>query len=107
MPGADRTARRGQRHIDAFGHQDGGIALGAQHRQPIVEALLRLGARDIDPLARVGALGLGQCAQGLAGQRDRGTVTEVVGLRPGQRIEVGGGGERLPGRGNRADQGVF
>ena len=60
VAGADRLAGRGQRHVDALGDQHCGIALGAQDRQPLVVGPLRLGARHVDPLARVGALGLGQ-----------------------------------------------
>ena len=98
MPGAGRLAGRRQRHVDALGHQHGGVALGAQRRQPLVVGALRLAARDVDPLACVGAVGLGQSGQRLAGQRDRRAVAEVLGLGAGQFVQVGGQVERMPGR---------
>ena len=98
VAGADRLTRRRQRHVDALGHQHGGVALGPQRGEPLVVAPLRLGARDVDPLARVGTVGLGQRAERLAGQRDRRTVAEVLGLGAGQRVEVAGQIERMPGR---------
>ena len=50
-------------------------------------------ASNVDPLARVGAVGLGQGAECLPGDRYRGPVTEVFGLGAGQSVEVGRGVE--------------
>ena len=98
VAGADGLPGRRQRHVDALGDQHCGVALGAQHGEPLVVGLLRLGARDVDPLARVGAVGLGQRPQRLAGQRDRRAVAEVLGLGAGQRVEVAGQVEGVAGR---------
>ena len=76
----------------------GGVALGPQDRQPLVVGALRLGARDVDPLACVGAVGLGQRPERLAGQRDRRPVAEVLGLGAGQLVQIGGQVEGMPGR---------
>lgn len=70
VTGADGLPGRRQCHVDALGDQHGGVALGAQHRKPLVIGLLRLGARDVDPLARVGSIGLRQGPQRLARQRN-------------------------------------
>ena len=98
MPGADRLPGRRQGDVDALGDEHRGVALGPQRGQPLVVAALRLGARDVDPLARVRAVGLGQRTQRLAGQRDRRAVAEMLGLGAGQRVQVGGQVEGMPGR---------
>ena len=89
--------RRGQGDVDGLGHQHCGVALGAQHRQPLVVGGLGLGPRDVDPLAGVGAFVFGQAGQRLAGQRQRCTVAEVLGLGAGQGVEVTGRCEGLGG----------
>ena len=89
-----RLPGRRQRHVDALGDQHRGVALGPQHLEPLVVGALRLGARDVDQAARVGAVGLGQRPERLPGQRDRRPVAEVFGLGPGQRVEVGGRARR-------------
>ena len=104
MPGAGRLPRRRQRHVDAFGEQHRGVALGPQRRQPFVVGALGFGACRVDPPARVGALGLGQSRQCLARQRQRRAVTEVLGLGPRQRVEVGRERERLPRCADRLGQ---
>ena len=71
VTGAERLTRRRQCHVDALRHQHRGVALGTQRLEALVEGPLRLGASDIDPLARVGTVGLGQRSQRLAGQRER------------------------------------
>ena len=101
VPRTGRLAGRRQRHVDALGDQHRRVALGAQHRQPFVVGALGLGAGDVDPLAGVGAVGLGQGAQRLARQRDRRPVAEVLGLGAGQRVEVGRRVEGVPGRADR------
>jgi hypothetical protein len=88
VPRPDRMAGGGQRHIDAFGHQDGRIALGTQHGKAVVEAGLGVGARDVDPLARLGALRLRQRTERLARERDRRSVAEVLGLGFRKLVEV-------------------
>ena len=93
VPGADRLAGRGQRHVDALGDQHRGVAFGAQRGEALVVGPLGLGAGDVDPLACVGAVGLGQRSQRLTGQRDgrrgrRGARSWRAPARPG----------RLPGR---------
>ena len=104
VPRPGGLAGRRQRHVDALGHQDGGVALGAQHRQPLVEEPLRLAARDVDALAGVGAVVLGQCGERLAGQRQRRAVAEVLCLGPGEIVEAAGQVERAPGRTDRFGQ---
>ena len=103
VPRAGRLSRRGQRDIDAFGHQHGRVPLGAQHRQAFVVAALGFAAGDVDPLAGIGAFFLGQAAQRLSRQRQRRAVTEVLGFGVRERIQtVGvcdgllGGLDRLP-----------
>src|SRR6185312_3243638 len=56
-------------------------------------------AGEVDALAGVGLGGRGQRADLAAGQGHRGAVAEVVVLERGERVEVGGAGERLVGRG--------
>lgn len=58
-----------QRHVDALGDQGGSVTLGAQ-RDAVVVRLLRGAAGDVDALAGVGPVFLGQGAQCLTGQRD-------------------------------------
>ena len=89
VPGADRLPGRRQRHVDAFGDQDRRVPLGTQHRQPLVVRALDVGPDDVDPVACVGAVGLGQRPEGLARQRDRRPVAEVLGLGAGQLVQVG------------------
>ena len=107
VPGADRLTGRRQRHVDALGDQHGGVALGPQRGEALVVGALRLGARDVDPLARVGAVGLGQRAQRLAGQRDRRAVAEVLGLGARESVQVGGQVEGMPGRADGFGQRFF
>ena len=63
MPGTDRPARRRQRDVDALGHQGRGVALDAQHGQPLVVRGLRVGAGHVDEPPGIGAVGLGQRAE--------------------------------------------
>ena len=90
MAGTDGLARGRQRHVDALGDQSGGVALGAQHHDAVVIRLLCGGAGDVDALAGVGPVFLGQRAQRLTSQRDGRLVTEVLGLGAGQGVEVSG-----------------
>lgn len=70
----DRVARAGwlpgrrQGHVDALGHQSRRVALGAQRGQPLVVAVLGVGAGGVDAPTGVGALGFGQRGQRLASQ---------------------------------------
>jgi hypothetical protein len=107
MPGADRLAGRRQRDVDALGDQHGGVALGPQGGQALVVGALRLGARDVDPPACVRAVGLGQRTQRLAGQRDRRAVAEMLGLRAGQFVQIGGQVEGMLGRADGFGQRFF
>ena len=75
--------------------------------ESLVVAALRLGTDDVDPPARVGAVGLRQRPQRLARQRDRRAVAEVLGLGARQRVEVGGQVEGVPGRADRLGQRFF
>jgi hypothetical protein len=59
MPRTDRLARRGQRDVDAFGHQDRGVAFDAQRRETLVVGILRVGAGHVDQAPGIGTLGLG------------------------------------------------
>lgn len=88
MPGTDRSARRGQRHVDAFGDQRRGVPFGAEHLDPGVEGALRGGPGLVDPAAGVRALGLGQCPKRLACQCDRRLVAEMLGLRARQGVQI-------------------
>ena len=90
VPRADRLTGRRQRHVDALGDQHRGVALGPQHLQSLVVAALRLGADDVDPLARVGSIGLRQRSQRLPCQRERRAVAQVLGLGARQGVEVAG-----------------
>jgi hypothetical protein len=91
----------GKRDVDALGDQHGGVALGAQGGEPLVVGALRLGARDVDPLAGVRPVRLGQRTQGLASQRDRRAVAEMLGLGAGQFVQIGGQVEGMLGRADR------
>ena len=107
VPGADRLTGRRQRDVDALGDEHGGVALGPQHRESLVVRALRLGARDVDPLARVGAVGLGQRTQRLTGQRNRRAVAEVLGLGARQFVQIGGQVEGMLGRADGFGQRFF
>ena len=91
-------AGRGQGDVDGLGHQHRRVAFGAQYRQTLVVAALGVAAGDVDQLAGLGAVLLGQAGQRLAGQRQRRAVTEVLGLGAGQGVQVGGQLEGVPGR---------
>ena len=84
-----------------------GVALGPQRGQALVVGALCLGARDVDQLARIRAVGLGQRTQRLAGQRDRRAVAEVLGLRARQFVQIGGQVEGMPGRADGFGQRFF
>ncbi len=100
----ERLPRRRQRHVDALGDEHRGVSLGTQRREPLVVAALRLAARDVDPPPGVGAISLRQRSQRLAGQRDRRAVAQVLGLGPGQRVEVARQVEGVAGRADRFGQ---
>ena len=107
MPRPEGLPGRGQGDVDGLGHQYGRVALGTQRRQSLVVAALRLAPGVVDPLAGVGPVVLGQRGQRLAGQRQRCAVAEVLGLGVGQRVEVGGRGEGMPGRADCRGQRVL
>ncbi len=107
VPGAEGLTGGRQRDVDPLGDQHCGVALGPQGRQPLVVGVLDLGACDVDPFARIGAVGLRQRAQRLTGQRDRRPVAEMLGLGASQPVQIDRRTERMPSGADRFGQRFF
>jgi hypothetical protein len=66
--------------------------------------VLNIAAGTVHGPSGFGTVGLGQGGQRLPRQRQRRPITEVLGLGTGQCVEIGRGGEGLPGCVDRCGQ---
>ncbi len=106
VPGTDRPAAAGQRHVHCFFSQYVGLALGSQLRTAAVVRGLDGLPGHIHSLAGI-FLGLRrQCADLSTGQRHRRSVAEMRGAQGRQLVKVRGGRKGLLGRLGGRGQGV-
>ena len=101
VTGADGLTCRRQRHVDALGDQDRGVAFGAQQLEARVVAALRLSTDHVHAFSCVGSIGLRQRSERLACQREWRAVAQVLRLGARKGVEVL---RQIEGVFGRADQ---